>query len=323
MRVSAVIPQWNRRELLVGLLQDLKRQSHPLDEILVVDNGSTDGSADAAVNEGARVIRLPQNRGFAHAVNRGIRDSSADWIAVLNNDVHLPPEWLSRLLEASQQTDCWFAAGKLLSARNPSLVDGCFDLLSRGACAWRAGHGRPDSPVWNEPRRISFAPFTAAIFRRELFERSGMLDETFESYLEDVEFGIRCALAGCSGIYVPSAVARHEGSATLGTWNRDTVRRISRNQLLIVAKHYPPDWLGRYGWPVVVGQLLWGVLALRHGAGWSFVRGKREAIKTLRRTPRQKNIGLDALLRNSELQIRELQQKTGYDRFWRIYFGLT
>lgn len=323
MSVSAVIPHWNRRELLTALLKDLQQQTTPPAEIIVVDNGSTDGSQEAAIRSGARVISLPTNMGFAHAVNRGIKESSSEWIAVLNNDVHLPQDWLARLLEPARNSNCWFASGKLLSSREPGLVDACFDLISRGACAWRAGHGRKDGPVWNEPRSISFAPFTAALFRRDLFDRAGLLDETFESYLEDVEFGMRCALAECGGIYVPDAVAYHEGSATLGAWNRETVRRIARNQLLIVAKHYPPDWWGRYGWNVLVGQLLWGMVAMRHGAGWAFLRGKREAIHTLRQTPRRSQQGFDALLRESERQILELQQQTGYDRFWRIYFALT
>jgi len=323
MSVTAVIPQWNRRELLTALLKDLREQTRPPDEIVVVDNGSTDGSQEVAVSYGARVVALPANMGFAHAVNRGIHECMSEWVAVLNNDVHLTPEWFARILDAARKNDCWFAAGKLLSSREPGLVDACFDLISRGACAWRAGHGRADGPVWNSLRRISFAPFTAAVFRRELFQRVGQLDETFESYLEDVEFGMRCALAKLGGLYVPDAVAYHEGSATLGAWNRETVRRIARNQLLIVAKHYPPDWLGRYGWNIVVGQLLWGLVALRHGAGWAFVRGKREAIGTLRRTPRRTQQGLDAVLEESERQILELQQQTGYDRFWRLYFALT
>jgi GT2 family glycosyltransferase len=322
MSVTAVIPHWNRRELLEKLLTDLHQQTEPLKEILVVDNGSTDGSKEVAANNGARVISLSRNMGFAHAVNRGIEESSTEWVAVLNNDVHLPPRWLENLLTTVDK-DHWFAAGKLLSAREPDTLDGSFDLLSRSACAWRAGQQRKDGPVWNEPRPIALVPFTATIIRKELFQRAGPLDESFESYLEDVEFGIRCALGGYGGIYVPEAVAWHEGSATLGPWNPETVRRISRNQLLIVAKHYPPDWPSRYGWQVLVGQLLWGLVAIRHKAGRAFLQGKREGIRALKQTPRQTQHSLDALLDAGERQILELQQKTGYDRFWRIYFALT
>ena len=98
-RVAAVIPTWNRRDLLVTLLKNLAAQTRPFDEIIVVDNGSTDGSAEEAARAGAKVIRLERNLGFAAAVNRGIEAAEADWVAVLNNDVTLQPDWLANLLK--------------------------------------------------------------------------------------------------------------------------------------------------------------------------------------------------------------------------------
>src|SRR5262245_37314425 len=98
MCVTAVIPHFNRRDLLVTLLQNLRQQTRPFDEVIVVDNGSTDDSATVAEQTGARVLRLGRNFGFAAAVNRGIQASSANWIAILNNDVTLEPEWLEMLL---------------------------------------------------------------------------------------------------------------------------------------------------------------------------------------------------------------------------------
>jgi GT2 family glycosyltransferase len=323
MRVSAVIPTWNRRDLLVSILGDLHSQTHPPAETIVVDNGSTDGSAAAARAFGAAVIELPENRGFAHAVNRGIEAAGGDWVAILNNDVHLPAHWLEQLLHAAIRNNATFATGKLLRAAEPDTIDGAYDLLSRSACALRAGNGVPDSTSWNSESRIDFAPLTAALFRRDLFRNIGLLDESFESYLEDVEFGLRCALAGYSGLYVGSVCATHEASATLGRWNPETVRRIARNQLLLVARHYPPGWIWRYGWPVLVGQLLWTLVAIRHGTGIACLRGKWEGLRALIAQPRHSSPGLDPLLRRSERQIRNLQQATGYDSFWRLYFLLT
>ena len=100
--------------------------------------------------------------------------------------------------------------------------------------------------------------------RRELFEKVGWLDERFESYLEDVDFSLRSARKGCLGVYVPEAVAYHQGSATLGAWHPETARRIARNQLLLVAKHYPRGWLFRYGWPVLVDTFSY----TRAGTAW-------------------------------------------------------
>src|SRR5450755_4230735 len=82
--VAAVIPHWNRAELLSTLLESLSKQVYPCDEVIVVDNGSTDHSAEVAEKFGARFIPLGQNCGFARAVNLGIQESFADWIAILN-----------------------------------------------------------------------------------------------------------------------------------------------------------------------------------------------------------------------------------------------
>jgi len=194
MKVAAVVPHWNRRDLLQTLLANLHQQTRKFDQIIVADNGSTDDSAEVAERAGATVIRIGRNLGFAAAVNRGIASARADWIAILNNDVTLAPDWLATLLTAGEQEEAWFATGKTLMAADPTRMDGAFDAISRGGCAWRCGSGRPDGPVWNQLRRIRMAPMTAALFRRSLFKEIGGLDERFESYLEDVDFGIRCAI---------------------------------------------------------------------------------------------------------------------------------
>lgn len=327
--ITVIVPHWNRCDLLELLLQQLGRQTCPIAEILVVDNGSRDGSVELAESKGARVIALERNIGFSGAVNRGVGEARTEYVAILNNDVEPRPDWLERLRRAMEEPRVFFATGKLLDSAHPGRLDGSFDTISRGACPWRAGHGRPDGPEWSQTRRIRMAPFTAALFRAELFRRVGPLDERFESYLEDVDFGLRCAIQGYSGLYVPEAVARHAGSATLGAWHRDTVRRNARNQLLLVAKHYPARYFLRYGWPVFVGQSLWGLVALRHGRGLAFLRGKLEGMALFRRVRREakagggRPTGLSRILERSESEIHELQRRTGFDPYWRLYFALT
>jgi GT2 family glycosyltransferase len=322
--VAAVIPHWNRRDLLPPLFASLRAQTRPFDEILVVDNGSTDGSAAVAGDAGANVLRLERNFGFAAAVNRGIEAAAADWVAILNNDVTLEPQWLERLLEAALQEDAWFATGKILNAFHPELIDGTFDELSRGACADRCGSGKPDAPLWNRPRRIRFAPMTAALFRKDLFTELGGLDESFGSYMEDVEFGLRCALSGCEGIYAPAAVAHHQGSQTLGMWNKATVWRIARNQVLLSAKHLSTQ----PRWPIVAGQLLWGLVALRHGRGWAWLSGRISGLRAAGRIRQvsvsaEKTNRLASILHASEDHILALARETSFDRYWRVYFWLS
>jgi GT2 family glycosyltransferase len=318
LTVAAVIPHWNRRDLLEPLFASLRAQTRAFDEIILVDNGSTDDSAALAQGH-ATVLRLEKNLGFAAAVNRGIASTNADWIAILNNDVTLAPDWLEQILT----TDAQFATGKILNAADPSLIDGTFDEISRAGCSWRCGQGRPDAPVWNQPRPVRMVPMTAAIFRRSLFAELGSLDENFVSYLEDADFGIRCALAGIEGGYVPSAVAWHRGSETWGAWNKDTVKQIARNQILLTCKYFQ----GQPRWPIVAGQVLWGLVALRHFRGVSYLRGKFSGWNVARALYLGKtNISEDRLARlaiASEQQIFALQKQIGFDRYWRVYFWLS
>jgi GT2 family glycosyltransferase len=320
LTVAVIIPHWNRRDLLQPLFASLRQQTRRFDQIILLDNGSTDDSAELAESLGARVLRLGGNLGFAAAVNRGIESTTADWIAILNNDVTLEPDWLDQLLKKTGAAA--FATGKILNAADHSLIDGAFDEISRGACAWRCGQRKKDSPVWNQPRQIRMAPMTAAIFRKTLFDQVGLLDETFGSYLEDVDFGIRCALAGHPGAYIPTAVAYHRGSSTWGAWNYDTVKQISRNQVLLTVKHFS----AAPRWPMMVGQMLWGLVALRHCRGVPYLRGKISGWKTARAIYRGKTkLSEDRISRfaqASEREIFALQQQTGFDWYWRAYFWL-
>ncbi len=319
--VTVIVPVWNGRELLIKLLASLRAQTHPVIEILAIDNGSDDGAAAEAEREGARVIRLGANLGFSRAVNRGISESRTEWLAIVNTDVELCPDWLRHLMAAAGPR-VWFATGKILNASRREIIDGTYDTLCRGGCAWRVGHGRPDSPEFSQLTPIAFAPLTAALFRAQLFRHLGPLEERFESYLEDIDLGLRCAAAGYGGVYVPEAVSYHRGSATLGRWHPETVRRISRNQLLLVAKHYPAALIFRYSWCILVAQSLWGLLAARNGTGWAFLRGKLQALH-LFRSMRGGSAGVQGILERSEGDILQVQKRTGFDLYWRLYFLLT
>lgn len=303
--VAAVIPNWNGAARLRKLLPSLQA----LGTVIVADNGSTDDSGDA-VSESNNALWVPlgANHGFAKAVNAGIASAppEARWIAILNNDITLAPGFFEELLQVNAD----FAAPRILSAANPLLIDGAYDLPAASGAAYRAGAGRPaNDPAFLKPRDIRSAPMTAALFRRALFDQIGSLDETFGSYLEDVDFGIRCALAGRHGRYVPTAVAYHEGGATLGgSWSAGSTRLISRNQLLIARKYSASFW------PAFWGQALWGLLALRHGVGSAWLTGKLEGARVQVRPGCRQN--WRGIVLDSEREIRELQS----DWYWNQYF---
>lgn len=316
MGISVVIPVHNQAQLLAGLLETLRVQSIAIDEIVVVDNASTDGAPGVAHRFGCRVIELTTNTGFAHGVNTGWKAAKSEWIALLNSDVELAPNWLECLMASVGEAG--FATGTILQASNQQALDGTYDLLSRAGCAWRAGFGQPAPTVPSQPGPIAIAPATACLYRRDVLERLGGFDESFGSYLEDVDLGLRCIRAGIGGVYVPGAVATHRGSATLGRWNPRVVRLISRNQLRLVGRHYDQTLFDACFWHILTGQLLWGLVAARHGAFYAWLQGKFEGIREFR-LEGSPSAPLRDFLLTSEREIRS----RATDAYWRWYFRLT
>ena len=330
MTVSAIIPQLDRADLLASALRSLAVQRLPGGaeiETIVADNGSRDASVAVARAHGARALLLGRNRGVGYALNRGIEAARGEWVALLNNDVELAPDWLATLLEGASRSGAWFATGKVLDAARRDRVDGAGDALCRGAAAWRVGHGRADGPHFSAPRPTFFPSATAALFRREFFVRAGLFDESFFAYLEDVDLGVRAAARGLPGAFVPKALAWHLGSATAGRWSAGSVSWITRHQLLLVSKHYSEAMLLRFALPLAVAQLLWAALALSRGRGAAWLDGIRRGVADFRANwrpgPRPGERDLVAALLASEREIAALQEATGWDTFWKWYFRLT
>ncbi|MBV9611241.1 MAG: glycosyltransferase family 2 protein [Acidobacteriaceae bacterium] len=324
--VSAIIPTWNRADLLRSILTNLRAQTRPPDEIIVVDNGSTDATPLVVREFPVELVVFPENRGFAVAVNEGIRHARGDWIFIVNNDVVLEPAWLDRMLTSAEQESAAFAVGKLLRPDDPALIDGSWDLISRAAYAWRCGFERHDGSVWSTRRTISFAPMTAALFQRRVFEQIGSLETRFESYYEDVDFGVRCALAGLQGIYEPAAIALHMSKTSLGKSSARVIFLTARNQVLILAKYYPSRTLGRFAWPIAVGQFLSLCAAAKQGHLIAGLRGKWEALRLWSSFRQQSSPAderlIEAIFSESEREIHRLQRQIGFNPYWRLYFSL-
>lgn len=320
--VTVLIPVWNRADLLGKLLDTIASQTARPEKVIVIDNGSTDDAPAVAERWGARVIAMGGNRGFAAAVNRGIEESTAEWVAVINSDVELEPGWFGELLRAASETGAWFACGKILSARNPALLDGVWDLVAKSGCAWRAGSGRPDSAFFAERRTISMCSATATLYRRDLFRQAGSFAEIYGSYLEDVDFSLRCCAGGWQGVYEPGAVCKHQGSASAGSWSVEVTYRIARNQRLLVDRLFSRDMQRAWRWKISAGQLLWGLVALRHGQPAAWLRGRSDARRMTQPEPLH-SPRLRAAIEKSEREIFALQRQFGMDWYWRLYFLIT
>jgi GT2 family glycosyltransferase len=320
--VTVVIPVWNQVDLLRVLLKSIAAQTVQPERIVIVDNASTEDIASIAAEVGAQYVRMPRNLGFAAAVNRGVASAQTEWIALLNSDVALQPDWLERLLQRATAADVWYACGKLLIASDLTRIDGTWDLIACSGCAYRNGQGRKDGPQFSHERKIALCPATAAIYRRELFDRVGGFAEVYESYLEDVDFSLRCAAAGYRGLYVPTAQATHVGQGSSSHWSRRVVELNARNQVLLVKRLYSLQLQKQFRWKMIAGQFLWGLVACRHFRLGPWVRGRFAAAKVNIGAQPLDQTSLTKLLVASEREILETQRAKP-DLYWRLYFLVT
>jgi GT2 family glycosyltransferase len=253
-RASVVIPTWDGAAMLRRALASLAAQSLRDFETIVVDNGSRDGTADMLAEEfpGVVAVRFPENRGFAPAVNAGLRAARGDVLVLMNNDVEAEPGWLAALVGAlERRPDVGFVASKMLSARDPTRVDSAWDAM--GLAPYNVGHGETDGPRFSAGRYVLSACAGAAAYRREFFERVGYFDEDFFAWFEDVEIGVRGQLAGYRCWYEPAAVVRHLGSATAARMPDRKIFLLIRNNLILFFQTMPLRRALAWG-PVI---LLW------------------------------------------------------------------
>jgi GT2 family glycosyltransferase len=248
-RVTVVIPNWNGERWLERCLRSLQAQVGADCEILVVDNGSSDGSVETVRRccPEARCLELKKNAGFAAAVNAGIRAARGELVALLNNDTEADPGWLAALVAAlDRYPDVALVASRMLQDGRRELLDGAGDALNWYGIPSKIGYGEPDGARFDEEREVFGACAGAALYRRSLFAEIGLFEESFFAYIEDVDVSFRARLAGRC-LYVPGAVVYHVGSATAGRNSDFALRLATRNQLLLVVRNFP--------WPCVLTQL--------------------------------------------------------------------
>lgn len=259
--VSVVIPNWNGRHWLEPCLAGLAAQSEPPREVIVVDNGSTDGSIEllASHHTDVRVVALGSNTGFAHAANVGAREARGEFVALINTDVVLADDWLERMSRTLRShPGAGSVACKMLEMRDSRRVYDAGDILRRdGACEQR-GRFRLDDGSWDEPGSVFGACAGAALYRRAAVMSVGGFDERYFAYLEDVDLALRLRLAGWSCRYEP-AVALHAGEGSSHRLTGGHLLLVERNTLLLVAKAFPARWLPM----VAYRQAGWAWHALR------------------------------------------------------------
>ncbi len=268
-RVAVAILNHNGRELLDLIIPSVLAQTLDGVRLLVVDNGSTDGSATHCRERwpNAEVLELGSEIGVAAALNRGVqacRDS--EYIALLNNDVELDRGWLQQLVRVlDEHPGAASATGKTYNFFQRDLLDGTGDIIMPCGAATRRGLGEPDDGRYEQPGPVFSACAGVALYRTSAFADIGGFDEDFFAYQEDVDWGFRAQLRGFTARYEPGAVAWHmSGATTRREWPRFNYLQ-RRNQVLVVIKCYPLRILVRHLPSILSYQAGWLVDAARKG----------------------------------------------------------
>jgi len=261
--VTVIVVNWNGGMFLDKCLRCLKEQSFAPTHILVMDNGSTDGSAERAWQvPGVTVRRLGVNLGFAAANNRAIRECDTDLVALLNPDAFPDVDWLLCLVKAAEAYPHVAAFGSRQMVHGlPDMIDGTGDFYHVSGKPWRRGYGRVQCDTDHIAGEI-FSPCAgAALYRRNALVRVGGFYENFFCYLEDVDLGFRLRLAGYKCMYVPDAVVQHVGSAISGGQHSDfSVYHGHRNLVWTFVKNMP----GVLFWALLPVHVLLNIVAIIH-----------------------------------------------------------
>jgi GT2 family glycosyltransferase len=265
---SVIIPHFNGKQHLDDCLHSLRRQTFSDFEVLLVDNGSTDGS-QAYVRQQfpeVRLLELGRNLGFTGACNVGWRAAQGEFIILLNNDTEADSNWLAEVVDGFgryPQAGC--IASKMLLFDRRDHLHTAGDYYRIDGIPGNRGVWQQDVGQYDREEVVFSACGGAAAYRRQLLDEIGFLDNDFFFSCEDVDMGWRANLAGWQMMYIPTAVIYHKLKATGGSVTGSYYD--GRNFLYLIWKNYPTSLLRRYGWLILKAQLRITADALRAWRG--------------------------------------------------------
>jgi GT2 family glycosyltransferase len=250
--VSIIIPNWNGAHHLPDCLNSLRRQTYTRCEVILVDNGSTDGSLALLTRTypQVRVVPLGQNRGFAPACNIGLRAARGEVLVLLNNDTKAAPGWLEALVSTfGRHPEAGAVASKMLLFDRRDHFHTTGDFYRLDGTPGNRGVWQRDEGQFDEEMPVFSANGGSAAYRRAMLDEIGLLDEVFFFSCEDLDLGWRMQLVGWSCIYAPQAVVYHKLSATGGGTTSSFYN--GRNFIYLIVKDYPWSLLRRH-WRAVL-----------------------------------------------------------------------
>ena len=284
--VTIVLLNWNQEKDTLECLESLAGMAYPSFSILIVDNGSTDGSPDAIERWGREnlpltLIRNDTNLGFVRGSNQGMRhalSTDTDYVFLLNNDTIVEPNVLALLVQAAERSgDIGMAGPKIYQYGKGDILDSAgtrtIPWLAQG---FLLGHGEADRGRYDNPGDLPYVTGTALLVKRTVLEKVGLMDEDYFNYFDDFDWGLRARKAGFRLLLKPDAVIYHKGSGAIGFGSPFYVHHMVRSRILFARKHIPPAlflfaflpylFLYRYFRPLAIFVIggKWGHLCALH-----------------------------------------------------------
>ena len=286
--VSVIVLNWNGKSLIEDCLNSLIKQIYKRTEIILVDNGSTDGSVElikSKFRDRVKLIENEKNLGFSGGNNRGIRASRGDYILLLNNDAVADEKWIEELIKVVEKDNrIGMCASKVLSYENKDIIDNVGHLIYRDGLNRGKGRLEKDRGQYDNREEVFFPSGCAALYRKKMLDEIGLFDEDFFAYGDDTDIGIKGRLAGWRCIYVPSAVVFHRYSGSSSAYSRLKAFYVERNRVWIAVKYFPLKMLLVSPFYTFIRFLFQAYGALtRKGASGKFVEenSKIELLKIL------------------------------------------
>ena len=256
MSTCVIIPNWNGEELLKICLPSLIKQNFNDFEVIIVDNGSTDGSVSYIENNfpDFKIIKNKKNLGFAAAVNQGIKNSKSRYIALINNDTELEKSCLYYLVQSAKvHSEVGFVAAKMLNFYKRDIIDSAGDYIDIVGHGNNIGLGEKDGPKFNKAEYVFLVTGGGSLFKREVFDKVGFFDEDYFAYFEDADLCFRAQLAGFKGWFEPKARIYHIHKATASKLGPFVEYLQFRNMTLTVIKDFPSSLLrNNFNWLKII-----------------------------------------------------------------------